>query len=129
MKLTIRFALMRERLTLIELQRRASLVWPDYRDALLANPDSIDIPVEQFRRRQVRIAELAAGPAGFSATLPVDGAYCELDGLFVEPALWRRGIGRALIEDVAAGAPAPIPQHGSDCQSPRGCVLPGPRFY
>ena len=31
---------------------------------------------------------------------------CELDGLFVEPARWRTGIGRRLIEDALATARA-----------------------
>ena len=31
--------------------------------------------------------------------LPLRTDSCELDGLFVEPAFWRRGVGRALIED------------------------------
>ena len=34
----------------------------------------------------------------------VDGSTQELDGLFVEPAHMRRGVGRALVEDAAARA-------------------------
>jgi GNAT superfamily N-acetyltransferase len=33
--------------------------------------------------------------------LPIAGTSCELDGLFVEPDLTGRGIGRALVNDVA----------------------------
>jgi GNAT superfamily N-acetyltransferase len=101
MILQIRFAQLRERAPLIELQRRASLVWDEYRDALLANPDAIDIPVEQFRNRQVRVAWSGDRPIGFSAVTALDAEICELDGLFVEPAHWRQGIGGALIEDAA----------------------------
>ena len=101
MKLQIRFAPLRERAALIELQRRASLVWDEYRDALLANPDAIQIPVEQFRNRQVRVAGHGDRPHGFSAVTALDAENCELDGLFVEPELWGRGIGGALIEDAA----------------------------
>jgi GNAT superfamily N-acetyltransferase len=101
MKLQIRFAHLRERAALIEMQWRASLVWDEYRDALLANPDAIDIPVEQFRNRQVRVAGHGDRPIGFSAVTALDAEICELDGLFVEPAHWRKGIGGALIEDAA----------------------------
>ena len=99
MILRIRFAQLRERTALIELQRRASLVWDEYRDALLANPDAIDIPVERFRNCQVRLAGHGDQPLGFSAVTALDAEICELDGLFVEPAHWGRGIGGALIED------------------------------
>ncbi|MFL6731744.1 MAG: GNAT family N-acetyltransferase, partial [Sphingomicrobium sp.] len=42
---------------------------------------------------QVIVAEMDGGIAGFAAV--VGG---ELDGLFVEPDLWGRGIGRALVD-------------------------------
>lgn len=35
---------------------------------------------------------------GFSVVL-ANGEVCELDGLYAEPGHWRRGIGRALMED------------------------------
>ena len=38
---------------------------------------------------------------GFSVVLPL-GNVCELDGLFVDPGHWRRGIGCALMEDAFA---------------------------
>lgn len=101
MKLQIRFAPLRELAALIELQGRASLVWDEYRDALLANPDAIQIPVEQFRNRQVRVAGHGDQPHGFSAVTALDAEIRELDGLFVAPTLWGRGIGGALIEDAA----------------------------
>lgn len=101
MRFRIRFARVTERAALIELQRRASLVWDEYRDLLLANPDAIDIPVEQFRKRQVRVAWSGDRPIGFSAVTAFDAEICELDGLFVEPAHWRQGTGRALVEDAA----------------------------
>ena len=91
--LTIRPARMEERDELEELQRRASLALDDYREQLLANPDAIDLPSSQIANGQVTVAELGGRIVGFAAL--VDG---ELDGLFVEPALWRQGIGTALVE-------------------------------
>jgi GNAT superfamily N-acetyltransferase len=53
----------------------------------------------------VRVAVDAGDtPIGFSVVIPSDGPAHELDGLFVEPAQMRRGIGRALVEDAAERA-------------------------
>ena len=91
--LTIRLARPEEREDLEALQRRASLALPEYRAQLNAHPDAIDLPAEQIAKGQVLVAERDGEVAGFAAL--VDG---ELDGLFVEPELWRRGIGAALID-------------------------------
>ncbi len=89
------------------LQRRASLVWEDYRAQLLAHPEAIELPPEQVAVGLVRVAVAADGARlGFSVVLPAAGGGCELDGLFVEPASWRRRVGRALVEDAAARARA-----------------------
>ncbi len=83
-----------------ELQRRASLVWDDYRDQLLAHPDAIELAPDAVTNGLVRVA---AGPEGallgFSVVLAVDDGNAELDGLFVEPDAWAGGVGRALVED------------------------------
>ncbi len=43
-------------------------------------------------------------PVGFSVVLSVEDAACELDDLFVEPDSMGLGVGRLLVEDVAARA-------------------------
>ena len=91
--LTLRLATPEEHEELEELQRRASLELPEYRDQLIANPDAIYLPEGQIANGQVIVAELDGEIAGFAAV--VGG---ELDGLFVEPDLWGRGIGRALVD-------------------------------
>ena len=91
--LTLRLAEPQERSDLEELQRRASLELPEYRDQLLAHPDAIHLPPSQIANGQVIVAELDGEIAGFAAV--VAG---ELDGLFVEPDLWGCGIGKALVE-------------------------------
>lgn len=95
--LHIRPALPDERLELENLQRRASLALETYREQLETNPDAIDLPAEQVERDDVLVAELDGRIAGFAAVLTVEGK-AELDGLFVEPGLWRRGIGSALVD-------------------------------
>ena len=86
-----------ERLDLEELMHRASTAIPDYREQLLENPEAIVLPMEQIERGQVIVAEDVEGIAGF-AVLIIEDDQAELDGLFVEPHLWRRGVGRALVD-------------------------------
>ena len=91
--ITLRLGLPEEHEELEDLQRRASLELPEYREELLAHPDAIHLPPAQLANGQVIVAELAGEIAGFAAV--VGG---ELDGLFVEPDLWGGGVGRALVE-------------------------------
>jgi GNAT superfamily N-acetyltransferase len=95
--LRIRPARLEERSRLEDLQRRASLALDNYREALLAHPDAIELPAEQIDRGEVIVAELDDRIAGFAVILDHHGK-AELDGLFVEPDLWRQGIGTALVE-------------------------------
>jgi len=91
--LTLRLARPEEHDALEDLQRRASLELPEYHDQLIANPNAIYLPEGQIANGQVIVADLGGAIAGFAAV--VGG---ELDGLFVEPDLWGRGIGRALAD-------------------------------
>lgn len=94
--ISLRLAQPEEHEELEDLQRRASIELPDYREQLLANPDAIHLPPAQIANGQVIVAELAGEIAGFAAV--VGG---ELDGLFVEPYLWGGGVGRALVDAAA----------------------------
>jgi GNAT superfamily N-acetyltransferase len=95
---SFRLAVPAERRALEDLQRRASLVWEDDRDALLANPDAIELPLEQITDGRTIVAENDGELLGFAVVLRRDDGDAELDGLFVDPAQWRQGIGRALLE-------------------------------
>jgi N-acetylglutamate synthase-like GNAT family acetyltransferase len=102
LNIAIRDAELHEIPALEALQMRASLVAPDYREDLAAHPEAVQLPEADVRERRVRVAMLAERIAGFSVVTPVRGTSCELDGLFVEPELMAKGIGRALIDDVVA---------------------------
>ncbi|MEO7634085.1 MAG: GNAT family N-acetyltransferase, partial [Sphingomicrobium sp.] len=97
--ITIRLAQAYERDELEDLQRRASLAMPEYRAMLEAHPDAIELPAEQIAGGDVLVADFDGRIAGFAAL-----AGGELDGLFVEPALWRNGIGAALVEEAVHAA-------------------------
>jgi GNAT superfamily N-acetyltransferase len=94
------------------LQRRSSDVWEEYREALAANPDAIELPQTFIDRQWVRVAVDDRGaPIGFSVVIPGHGGAHELDGLFLEPDRMRCGVGRALVEDAAARAS----RQGAEC--------------
>ena len=99
--ISIRLARRNEQTMLESLQRRASLNNPGDRDALLAHPDAIVLPVEQIVACNVFVAERDGAIAGFAAVVPRPDGGAELDALFVEPHLWKHGIGRRLVEHVA----------------------------
>jgi GNAT superfamily N-acetyltransferase len=100
----IRDAAPSERAELEALQRRASDVWEEYRADLAAHPDAIALAPAAGR---VRVAVSGdGGVVGFSVVLPARDGACELDGLFVEPAAMRGGVGRALVTDAADRARA-----------------------
>lgn len=99
MTIRIRAALPGERNELEDLQRRASLAVEKYREDLLAHPEAIHLPLSQILENRVRAAEAAGRIVGFSVILPKSAQIFDLDGLFVEPTLWRSGVGRKLIAD------------------------------
>ena len=99
MRIDIRAALPGERAELEDLQRRASLAIERYRADLEQHPEAIQLPLAQILERRVHVAVMAGRIVGFSAVLPKADHQFDLDGLFVEPAQWRNGIGRELICD------------------------------
>jgi len=103
-EISIRPARLDEQPMLESLQRRASLNNPGDRDARLANPDAIALPIEQIAEGCVFVAEHAGVLAGFAAVMRRRDGGAELDALFVEPHLWKRGIGRQLVDHIAGVA-------------------------
>ena len=103
---TIRPARPHEREALEELQLLASLMWEEDRQALLTNPDAIDLPSEQIADGHVFVCEADGRIVGFGVVLPREDGQAELDGLFVRPEVWGEGYGRLLLEhgaDIARG--------------------------
>ena len=79
------------------LQWRASLNNPGDREALLANPDAIVLPLDQIAAGNVFVAERDGNTIGFAAVIQRSDQQFDLDGLFVEPAIWKSGVGRSLV--------------------------------
>ena len=97
-ELTIRIAARDEKKLLEDLQWRASLVWEEYREALLAHPDAIELPLEHLDAGHTYVAERSGQILGFSVVVPRPDGDADLDGLFVEPAIWKHGAGRRLVQ-------------------------------
>lgn len=97
-KFLIRPAVLSEQNDLEDLQRRASLTNAGDRDALLAHPDAIALRPEQIAAGAVFVLEHKGIIGGFAALLPRADGGAELDALFVDPTLRRRGMGRLLVE-------------------------------
>lgn len=89
--LSIRTATTAEREALEALQLRASLTNEGDREALLANPDAIVIPLEQIAAGRVFVALLSGATVGFSAIEHRSDDDTELDALFVDPNVRRHG--------------------------------------
>ncbi len=94
--LVLRLARMEELATLEALQMRASLVAEEYREALLAHPEAVQLPGWQVADGHVFAALQDGEIVGFCVVLPREDGDAELDGMFVEPACWRAGVGRSL---------------------------------
>jgi N-acetylglutamate synthase-like GNAT family acetyltransferase len=104
--LDIRLARADDRQDLVELLWRASLAWDAVRQDLLDNPEVIDVDPEMIARNQVFVAELGTRVVGFATIVPREGDDAELEGIFVEPAEWRKGIGNALLRQIEREAQA-----------------------
>jgi GNAT superfamily N-acetyltransferase len=100
-EVTLRPARADEQRALEALQRRASLAWEEYREALLAHPEAIELPIDQIAGGRVVVAARDGETIGFAVGLKRPDGDGELDGLFVEPDKWRGGVGRKLVDAIA----------------------------
>jgi hypothetical protein len=83
-KVLIRCAESYEQKGLEALQLRESLTNAGDRDALLAHPDAIQLPLEQITAGKVFVAEWNGSIVGFAVVEPRADGESELDGLFVD---------------------------------------------
>jgi GNAT superfamily N-acetyltransferase len=71
------------------------------REALLARPELVEVPVEHLAPATGVVVEIDGAPVGFATVLPRPDGEAELDGLFVLPERQRLGLGRALVAGAA----------------------------
>lgn len=83
--------------------RRASLSNAGDRDALLANPDALELSHGGVADGRTRVAVAAdASVVGFITGLALGGSALELEDLFVDPDWMRKGVARRLMADLIA---------------------------
>jgi len=81
--------------------RRSSLSNDGDRPNLLAHPEVLELPDRAMREGRMRAAVADGEIVGFASWLGAGDAV-EIEDLFVVPEWMRRGIGRALVEDLIA---------------------------
>jgi GNAT superfamily N-acetyltransferase len=73
------------------------------RSLLTEHPEFLELPVDVVRGERTRVAAFNGHVVGF-VTLAEAAEWLEVEDLFVDPAVMRHGIGRALIADAAERA-------------------------
>jgi ribosomal protein S18 acetylase RimI-like enzyme len=73
------------------------------RELLVEHPEFLELSADAVREGRTRAAAINGNIVGFASLAEAPGRL-ELEDLFVDPAFMRRGIGRALIRDVAEQA-------------------------
>src|SRR4051812_47383280 len=100
--LTIRAGTATDGDRLREIYRSASLTNELDAPNLLAHPEFLEYDPDAIPAGRIRVAVTSDGTVvGFASDVPA-GEFTELEDLFVDPAWMRRGIARALIEDIAS---------------------------
>lgn len=90
---------------LARIYRAASLSNDGDRQALLDHPETLVLDTGLIRRGRTRVATLADGNVvGFASTTHVEFGALELDDLFTDPDVRRRGVARRLVAQIVAEA-------------------------
>jgi ribosomal protein S18 acetylase RimI-like enzyme len=83
--------------------RRAALSNHGDRAQLLMRPELLLLPEDLLTARDTVVATLSDGTrVGFASTRSTAPTVLELEDLFVEPSWKRRGVARALMQDIVA---------------------------
>ena len=97
--LTIRDAGPGDMTALRDVFRRSSLSNDNDRGKLLAHPDFLELSERGVNDGRTRVADADGRVIGFATWLGT-GDVTEIEDLFVDPDWMRRGVGRALVQDL-----------------------------
>lgn len=67
----------------------------------MQHPETLELQADLIAAGLVIVFEHWGAPAGFAVVVPREDGAADIDGPFVEPDLWRGGIGRQLVEEAA----------------------------
>jgi len=85
--------------------RRSSLSVEAFREALLADPEALELSDTAVAEGRTRVAVAADGAiVGFITFLPLGGLVLELEDLFVDPDRMRQGVARQLVDHLTTAA-------------------------
>jgi len=85
--------------------RRSSLSNEGDREALLANPHTLEFSGEGLAEGRTRVAVGVDGTiVGFTTSVALGRSVQEVEDMFVDPVRQRRGIGRQLMQDLVTTA-------------------------
>lgn len=96
-EIIIRKATLREYDSVRSLYLRASLSNAATRDELMAHPEVLVFSSDAIAQERLFAAESGNCLVGFASVAVSESGNAELEDLFVEPDVWRRGVGRALV--------------------------------
>lgn len=96
-RLSIRLAVPGEEQILEELWSRSSWANEGDREALLAQPVTPTVRTADITDERVFVAERQEKILGFATVEPLENGDCEMTALFVDPDVWRGGIGKLLV--------------------------------
>ena len=65
---------------------------------LMEEPEHLQVDDQLVAAGQVVLAEADGVVVGLASFVITESAHAELDGMFVDPSYWRRGIGRMIFE-------------------------------
>jgi GNAT superfamily N-acetyltransferase len=85
-----------------DVYRRSSLSNDGDRPGLLAHPEYLEFSGLAVREGRTRVAVAGDRVVGFATWLAAAGDVVEVEDLFVDPDWMRRGVGRALVNDLIA---------------------------
>jgi GNAT superfamily N-acetyltransferase len=102
MSIFIRDARMTDMEELQGVFRRASLSNENDRGPLLEHPEWLMLPDRGVREGRMKVAVGDEGAVVGFVTYQISANVAELEDLFVDPLWMRRGVGRALVVDIAA---------------------------
>jgi N-acetylglutamate synthase-like GNAT family acetyltransferase len=98
----VRQAVPADTLQLNTVMRHASLAIEtgEVLQRLRNEPELLQVDGTLIDSGQVVLAEADGVVVGLASFVIIEGAYAELDGMFVDPSYWRRGIGKIIFEAV-----------------------------
>ena len=97
----IRAARMEDYEALDQLMRRSARTFPGFSDDQHVKPGAFLVSRKTIGAGRVLVAETDEGIAGFAMWLPIGDATAHMEGLYIDPNLWRGGLGRELLQAVS----------------------------